>query len=106
MVIVEGQTTAYHGIQNDATTPNVNLSTPVTHATDDLWGGVVRRPAGCFECQTVAHNVCETEVDQSDVVLIVKQQVFGFEITMSNLVLVRVLQTGYYLLEYLSGIVF
>ena len=73
MVVIEGQASADHGIQDDSTRPDVYLRTAIAQPADNFWSGVVWRTAGCFERQRVTHDVGETEIDQTDVVMVVKQ---------------------------------
>ena len=94
MVIVEGETTAEHDVENHSATPDVYFRAGVQpgvpksvltrsrvgdgtkHALsrDDLGGGVVGTPARGFEEISIAHDVGKTEIGDLDVEVLVEEQ--------------------------------
>ena len=57
MIVVKRQTSTDHRIENYAATPDVDFSTTIAHATDDLWCSVVRRTACSLQRQAISHYI-------------------------------------------------
>ena len=92
-VIIEGEVAGKHGVEDDAATPNVHGGSDIHAVGDDKFrGGITRRPTTCLHelIGLVFEPIGETEVRDYHVPVSVKEEVFEFEVTVDNLLLVNV----------------
>jgi len=99
VLILEGKPSTKHHVENDSTTPNINLRSGVKTTTNDFRGGVIGASATCFEEVAVFHLTREAEVGNLHVQVVVEQDVLWLEIPMNNLELVAVFDARHDLLE-------
>ena len=72
VIIIEWETATDHRVEDDAARPDVDFSATIAQPADDLGCGIVGRSASRLQRKGVAHNVGQTEVNQSNVVVIVE----------------------------------
>ena len=106
LFIIEWQTTANHGVQNDTARPNVNFLPTVGLAGDDFRCGVIWRPAGCAQSDTIFGGIGQAKIYQLDVMVFIKEEVLGLQVAMYHLVKVAVLYRRNDLLEDAPSFVF
>lgn len=104
--ILEWEVAASHGIENDTCAPYIRIEPMVPLPGDHLRRRVAWTATGCLEHFTFLVHVGQTEVDDLDVVLVVKQQVFGLEVAVADAYLVDVLYAGDDLLREPTGLLF
>jgi hypothetical protein len=105
IVIVERQSAYQQHIQNHTTTPYIDLGAGVELPGDDFWSSVVRATAAGLEEVAICHNITQTEIRNLNVLLVVDEQVLGFQVTVYNLMSVAVFHRTNYLLEEFPGFV-
>ena len=103
ILILEGKPSAEHHVEDDSTTPNINLRPGVEATTNYFRGSVVGTSTACFEEVAVLDLTRETEVGNLHVQVIVKQNIFWLEIPVDNLKFVAVFDTRHDLLEEPAG---
>ena len=103
ILILEGKPSAEHHIEDDSTTPNINLRPGVEATTNYFRGSVVGTSATCFEEVAVLDLTRETEVGNLHVQVIVEQDVFWLEIPVDYLKFVAVFDARHDLLEEAAG---
>ena len=97
-VVVEGEVTGQHSVEDDTATPNVHGGSDVHAVGNDKFGSsITRGPTTCLHefIGLVFESIGETEVRDYHVPVSVKEEVFEFEVTMNDLFLVNVPDAGY-----------
>lgn len=105
VLIVKRQSATQQDVQDDATTPDINLRSSIKLAIDNFRGSIVGTATAGLEKAAVVHYIGQTEIGNLDIELFIKQKVLGLEISMGNLVSVTVLNGGDDLLKEATGIV-
>ena len=75
-----------HGVENNATTPQVTLEPRVSLASDHLGRCVTRRTTGCLQeplLLKVVH-IGQAEIDYFNVLVFVEQQVLRLKISVAD----------------------
>lgn len=72
-LVFKGEVPTEHGEEDDATAPNIDLDADVKFACDHLGGSVARTATSSLEQLIRAVEVGETEVNDLDVVGLIKQ---------------------------------
>ena len=89
--VFERQVTADHRVKDNATAPNISFETVVSFACNHFWRCVARRTAGCLEsCSHLVH-ITQSEIHYLQSQIVVKQQVFWLEVSVTHAALVDVL---------------
>ena len=104
VVFVEGEGAREQSVQDDAAGPDIDGSSFVLSFADDFGGGVGRASTGGFEEFAVFHKVGESEVADFDEVILVDEDVFGFEVAMGDMILMDVLDSVDDLLKVEAGL--
>lgn len=104
VVVLEGQTSAEHHIQDDAAAPHIHLRPRVQRAPNHLRRGVVRAPAAGLHEVAVLDLVREAKVGDLDVEVVVEEDVLGLEVAVHDLEAVGVVDAGDHLLEEAAGL--
>ena len=92
-VIVEGEVTGQHSVEDNTATPNIHGRSNVPAVGNDEFGsGVTRGPTTRLHefIRLVFKPVCEPKVRDYHVPMPVKEEVFEFEVPMDDLFLVNV----------------
>ena len=79
--IVEGKAGAQQNIENDTTTPNVNLGPSIQLSSHHFRGCIVWTATTSFEEVAVRHDVTQTKIGNLDIEGVVEEQVLGLQIT-------------------------
>ena len=93
--VLKGQESAHHGVQDDTTAPNVALNSNVLLSSNHFRSCIARRSTGCLE-QAIRWvvDVTETEIDNFEGLVEVKEQVLGLKVPVADTALVDVLDAG------------
>jgi len=102
-LVFEGQVARDHGEQNDTAGPDVHARAIVLQAVDHFRRRVTGRSARCLQHLVLLVGVAEAEIDQSNVFLVVQQQVLRLQISVHDAELVQILDSTNDLLEELAG---
>ena len=77
----------------------------VSLSSDHFWGGIAWTSTGCLQSiLVVLVSVAQSEVDNLNVHVLVKKQIFRFQITMAHFDLVQVFDSGKNLMEEAAGL--
>jgi hypothetical protein len=106
VVIFERKPTAEHDIENNTSTPNVDLRPCIQAASNDLGGGIIGTATACLEKIPVLDFVGETEIGDLNVEIIIEKHVLRFQVAMDDLETMRVLDTRNELLEEAARLMF
>ena len=71
----------------------------IPFASDHLWSCIARTSTSCLESVIISIHVGETKIHNLDIVLIIKEQIFWLQISMTYFDLVNILNTRDDLLE-------
>ena len=71
---------------------------------DHFWRRVARRAAGCLQGLPRLVGITQSKVDDLDVLVVIKEKIFGFEISVYNIKLVEIFNTSDDLMEELEGL--
>jgi hypothetical protein len=96
--VLEWQISANHCVYDDSTTPHVGGQPIVLLASHHLWGSVAWTSTGSLETLASLVGIAQAEVDDLDVVEIVHQQIFRFQISVANAKPMKIIHTGQYLM--------
>ena len=102
-LVFEGQISAQHGVQDHSTAPNVRFKSMIAISSNHLGSSVAGASTGCLQSLTLFIHVTETKVDNLQLAIEVKQQVFGLEISVANAELVDVVHASQEFLEMLAS---
>jgi hypothetical protein len=102
--VVKRQTPDQESVKDDTTRPDVTEFPFVAVAVDDLWTGIVRRAAGCFEKIGMGIPCRHAKVSNLNVVVAVNEDVLWLEIPMSNGAAVKVVDREHDLLEVVDNL--
>lgn len=92
-VVVEGEVTGQHSVEDDAATPNVHGGPDVHAVGNDKFGsGITRGPTTCLHelVGLVLESIGEAEIRDYHVPVSVEEEVFEFEVPVDNLFLMNV----------------
>ena len=104
--IFERQIPSYHREQNNAAWPDVNAWAIVQLPLDHFRCCVAGTSTRCFQSLTLFICVAQSEVNQLQVVLIIKKEVLGLEVSVDDTQFVKILNTWDYLLEKFASLLF
>lgn len=79
--VFEGQVAADHGEEDDAAGPDVDVDAVLGLAGHHFRRGLAGTAAGCLQHLALFLGVRQAEVHYFDVVSVVQEQVFGFEVS-------------------------
>ena len=101
--VFEWKVATDHGIKDHATTPNVSWKPMVILACHHLRSRVAGAATGCFKCLTSFIGVRKAEIDNLDVIVVIHQEVFGLQISVTDAKPVQVLYTRQNLVKEFSS---
>lgn len=93
-----------HGEEDDAAGPHIDARPVVLETVNHFWCCVAGRAASCLQHLARLVGVAEAEVDQTNVFLVVEQQVFWFEVAVHDAEFMEVLHAADDLLKKLAGL--
>lgn len=93
--IFEGKIAAEHGIESNATAPDVNFDAIVAFARNHLGRCVARTAAGGLEKFAGLVRVRQTEIDDLEILVLVQKEVLWLQITMCHVPLMQELNAGH-----------
>ena len=97
--ILKWKVAACHRVQDDATAPNVGVESMIPLASDHLRSCVARTTTGSLESVLISIHVGEAEIHNFDIVLVIKEQIFWLQVSVTYFDLVNVLNSRDDLLE-------
>ena len=103
VLVLERQVSADHGIENDAGAPDICTESVVTLSANHLRGSVAGAAACRLQLLTLFVEIAETEIDELDVVVVVKEEVLWLQVPVHHAELVDVLDARQNLSENLAG---
>ena len=102
-LVFKRQIAGHHGEKDDAARPDIDPRTVVLQPVDHLRCCVAGRATGRFQHLTLLVGVAEAEIDQSNILLMVEEQVLRLEVPVNDAQLVEVLDAADDLLEEFAG---
>src|ERR1700722_121841 len=103
ILVLERKTATQHHVQYYSTAPHINFRPCIKPTSDDLRSSVIRAATTGLQEITIFDLVRETKVCDLDVEVVIKENVFWFQIPVHDLQLVTVFDTGDELLEETPG---
>lgn len=104
-LVVKGQPSAKHHVQNNPGRPHIHLRTRVKLTTDNLRRSVVGRPATGLQKITVRHDIRQPKIGNLHIQVVVQKQVLWLQVSVHNLVSMTVFHCSDNLLEKPSGFI-
>ncbi len=102
--IFKWQTPTQHSIQDNTAAPNINHDSLISIFTlNHFRSSITRRPTCCFKPFIFPISVRKPKINNPDSLIIVDQEILGFEIPMNDVQLMNVLNTTNDLLEYFTS---
>jgi len=108
-VVVEGEISCQHSVEDDTATPDINCASDVeTLADNKLRCSITGASAGRLHevVSTVLESVGEPEIGDDHVAVTVEKQILELEVAMDDFLLVDVPNAGYELGEQLCSVLF
>lgn len=102
--VFKGQIATNESEKDDSHTPNVNLGSMIALSSNHFRCSVTWRSAGCLQSLASLVGIGETKIDNFHVLVVVEKQIFRLQISVHNIELVQVFDTGNYLVEKLDGL--
>lgn len=106
ILVLEGQVSADHGVEDDAAAPDVGAEAEVALALYHFGGSVARAAACSFEALAVLVEVAQAKIDYFYVVVVVQQQILGLQVPVDDAQLVDVFYAGNELLVHFRCLLF
>ena len=68
--------------QDYSTTPNIHQTAVITFTNDHLRSSIARRSAGSFQFLMLLIRIAQAEINDFELIVIIKQKIFQFQIPM------------------------
>ena len=91
--VLERQEATNHCIYDNSTTPHISRETIIFLTGNHLWGCIARTSTGSLEQLPWLVSITETKINNLDVIEVVHQQVFRFQISMADAELMKVVHS-------------
>jgi len=91
--ILKWEVTADHSVEDDPTAPYISSESMVSLTSNHLRGCVARGSTGCLKRSSLLIHVTETEIDDLEGEIVIKEEILRLKISMADSTLVDVLDT-------------
>jgi len=82
--VFEGEIPASHGVEDDTTAPNIRVKAMVLLTGDHLRSSIARTSTSGLKGLSLLVHVRKTKINNLDVVLVIEEQVLGFQISVAD----------------------
>ena len=105
--ILKGKTATQHGIQDNATTPNINHNSLIPiFALNHFRGSITRRSTSSLKFLILSISIRKSKFNNPNGLVIVDKQILRFQISMNNVKFMNIFDASDDLLEDFTSLTF